>query len=160
MLKNEHCLNKAIGGRHPNNRRTGIPHKPSTIKKISKRAKQRAAAGVLWSQQEENKHILRERMSGDNNPAKQDHVREKLRVSKLGIQNPRYGRPGTMTGKVLTSEQKQKISYTILTPGGIFNSSTDAARYYKIAQQTVINRCNNAKFLDWKILNKGQKYKV
>jgi hypothetical protein len=68
--------------------------------------------------------------------------------------------PGTMTGKKLKDSQIKKISYKVLTPIGVFLSSTKAAVALKISQQTVINRCKSKKekFVDYKILEVGSKY--
>jgi predicted GIY-YIG superfamily endonuclease len=158
LITNNFCLNKTVGGKRPDNKMINRRHSPSTKQKMSDIKKDKASKGLLWSQQDINKKILRERFVGKNNPTKRKDVRDKISKAKLGILNPRYGRSGTMRGKTLTDAQRSKISYQIQTPDGIFLSSVEAAKHYKCAQQTIINRCNSEKYRDWIILNKGAKY--
>jgi hypothetical protein len=160
LITNIFCLNKTIGGRRPDNKMLNKKHSASTKQKMSIVKKAQAAKGLLWSQQDDNKELLKQRFTGEKNPTKREDVKEKIRKAKLGSLNPRYKKPGTMLGKKLTDTQKSKISYQIQTPKGVFISSVEAAKHYNCSQQTIINRCKNNKYVDWIVLKKGIKYKA
>jgi group I intron endonuclease len=41
---------------------------------------------------------------------------------------------------------------TIKTPDRIFYTAKDAAKYYNVSSQTILNKCNNKNFKEWKFL--------
>lgn len=144
--------NRTRGGRHPFNMRLGVTHTEDTKKKISL-----SKLGKKINLSPESRRIKSEKMKGNNNPAKQQYVKDKL-SAKTKENSKRRNQPGTMLGKKLSKEAIEKISYKINTPEGVFASSTQASIALKISQQTVINRCKSENFPEWWIISTGSKY--
>lgn len=106
---------------------------------------------------------LKNILEGGKQPPSQLGVKRSRQTKQLLSKKKKEyfkNQPGTMTGKKLEASQIKKISYEVLTPIGVFISSTKAAAALGISQQTVINRCKSEKekFVGYKILEVGSKY--
>jgi hypothetical protein len=163
-IDNPWCLNETIGGRYPDNKRLGRPHTEESKQKMSKWRLDRAAKGMLWQQQPENRKILCALAKrGDENPSRRPEIRKLLSEQKIGAGNPSYGKPGTMLGKKASTETKRKqleqIAYRIQTPDGIFMGAEEAGKYYGISAPSILRRChnprNNPKWIGWEVLGRG-----
>lgn len=86
--------------------RSGVPDTPETRRKKSKShtGKKRSTEQVKAMTEAQNRPEVSRRksdsMRGDNNPSKRPEVKEKLSEKLSGENNPRYGKPGTMKGRV------------------------------------------------------------
>jgi len=106
---------------------------------------------------------LRNMLEGGKQPPSQLGVKRSEQTKQLLSEKKKEyfkTQPGTMTGRKLEDSQIEKISYKVLTPVGVFLSSTKAAAALGVNQQTVINRCKSdkEKFAGYKILEIGSKY--
>ena len=102
---------------------------------------------------EEEKENLSKIRSVNQKKQRQDKLKEQNRIASFR---------STMENKSKEwkaerySNQKNSNHYCarkVKTPDGIFNLASDAAKNYNICVQTVLNRCKNEKFKDWKFLD-------
>ena len=106
---------------------------------------------------------LRNILEGGKQPPSQLGVKRSEQTKQLLSEKRKEHfktRPGTMSGKKLKDSQIEKISYRVLTPAGVFLSSTKAAAALGVNQQTIVNRCKSEKekFAGYRILEIGSKY--
>ena len=86
--------------------RSGVPDTQETRQKKSeshtgkKRSAEQVEAMTAAQNRPEVSKRKSESMKGDNNPSKRPGTKKKLSEKLSGEGNPRYGKPGTMTGRV------------------------------------------------------------
>jgi len=162
LVDDPKCANQTVGGRHPIGRKGN-----------ERSDAQRAALATLngWNavrlsgDNSPNKCIEHRQRSSEfmkeNNPMSNDEVRKKHFDSLVrGSDHPMFGKPGTMLGRQLTKDQKQKISFVVKTPLGVYSSSVEAGVAHGVTQQTIMNRCysDKPKWADYSVVSKGSKY--
>ena len=121
-----------------------------SVEELEKRkAKIKESLKTLYS---ENKDHFKKIKSDRMKQVRKNRNIEEQRIKSLKKTISTYN---IETKKKIYETRTGKNSYqarTIKTPDGIFYTAKDAAKYYNVTSQTILNRCNNKNFKEWKIL--------
>lgn len=151
--------NQTVGGRHPIGRK-GDDRTPAQKQALAELIERNSVRVVAMVKSEEHRSRNSEYMK-TTNPMFDEAVRDKHMANvPRGADHGMYGKPGTMLGRTLTVAQKEKISYTVKTPLGVFSSSVEASTVHGVTQQTIMNRCYSTKpkWAEYMVVSKGIKY--
>ena len=87
---------------------------------------------------EETKEKMSEKKKGENNPMygkkQSEEAKEKISEKRKGEKHPMYGKPAPNRSKVIC-----------ITTGETFNSQTEAAIHYNVAQSSIVRCCRGVR---------------